>query len=260
MKNINEILKNLSREDILANLDIDEHYYGEFGQQFLSNSNVGALIKNPVDFRKPSEPNIHFLNGGAFHTMMLEPEKFEKNYPVFESSSRQTKKYKEAEAEAGEMLLLTHEHNNLLAMEDKLRKNTHTNDLLYGSEEMEYEVPAYAEICGEVWKGKADIVDHSQGLVIDLKTTSDITKFHVSAKRYNYDSQAFIYRSLFGYDMVFLVIDKKTHQIGVYDCSDQFYQTGKEKVVEAVYAYRMYFKNQEEDPFDWTNYLITETL
>ena len=259
MSKLKQVLKDNSIEEILNRLRIDEDYYGEFGQNFLSNSDVGKLINNPEDFHKPSEPNVNFLVGGAFHQMVLEPHKFDRT-AVVESSSRQTKKYKEAVAESGEdMLLLTKEMDNLDAMFDRIEGCDLIRDIIRG-DEVEYEVPAISEICGEMWKGKADVVNHNEGLIVDLKTTSDISKFHVSAKRYNYDSQAFIYKMLFGYDMVFVAIDKKTHKLGFFDCSEQFYQSGKEKVVEAVYAYRMYYKDNADQEFDWANYLITETL
>ena len=63
------------------------------------------------------------------------------------------------------------------------------------------------ELFGNKWKGKADIVNHSKKLVIDLKTTADLEKFHWSAKKYNYDSQAFVYKNLFGYEMLFMAIE-----------------------------------------------------
>ena len=47
------------------------------------------------------------------------------------------------------------------------------------------------------WKGKADIINHEEKLIIDLKTTADIEKFRWSASKYNYDSQAYIYSKLF---------------------------------------------------------------
>ena len=85
-------------------------------------------------------------------------------------------------------------------------------------------------------------------MIIDLKTTADIEKFKWSASKYNYDSQAYIYRELFGYDMLFMVIDKKTHQIGLFDCSDKFYETGKRKVEAASDQFDLYYKNDEFDP------------
>jgi hypothetical protein len=90
-----------------------------------------------------------------------------------------------------------------------------------------------------------------------LKTTADITKFKWSASKYNYDSQAYIYSELFGYEMVFIVIDKNTHQLGIFDCSPEFYAKGKDKVQRAVEAYRLFYKNKDFDP---KQYFINKTL
>ena len=32
---------------IIEKLKQDEHYYGDYGKQFLSNSNISTLLKNP---------------------------------------------------------------------------------------------------------------------------------------------------------------------------------------------------------------------
>jgi hypothetical protein len=108
-----------------------------------------------------------------------------------------------------------------------------------------------------MWKGKADIVNHEDKLVVDLKTTADINKFRWSASKYNYDSQAYIYRKLFGYDMIFIVIDKTTHQIGIFDCSSDFYEKGKDKVDRAEKAYELFYKSEGFDP---KQYFISKTL
>jgi len=106
-------------------------------------------------------------------------------------------------------------------------------------------------------KGKADIINHDEKLIIDLKTTADISKFRYSATKYNYNSQAYIYQKLFGYEMIFMVIDKSTHQIGIYDCSDKFLSFGEDKVQEAVEQYKLFFNNPEFKP---ENYFINKTL
>ena len=121
----------------------------------------------------------------------------------------------------------------------------------------EYEVPGITELEGHKWKGKADIINHSEKLVVDLKTTADLNKFKYSASKYNYDSQAYIYSKLFGYEMVFIVIDKNTGQIGIFDCSPQFYERGKDKVERAVQAYELFYKSEGFDP---TQYFINKTL
>ena len=245
------------KKSILQKLKNDEDYYGEFGNQFLSNSDINTLLNNPLNLHKPYKQNPNFLIGGYFHTAILEPEKL-KSFKIVESTSRNTKDYKEISG--GEMCLLQHEADNVNLMTDKLMANDICKDLILGSEEferVEFEMPEIKEIEGIVWKGKADIINHEEKLVIDLKTTGEIDKFYWSAKKFNYDSQAYIYRELFGYEMLFIAIDKKTHQIGMFDCSPQFYESGMEKVIKAVEVYDLFYKT---DNFDPAQYFINKTL
>jgi len=250
----------MNKEKVLQKLKIDEHYYGEFGNQYLSNSNISTLLNNPLELGKPSKPNPNFLVGGYFHTAILEPEKLA-SFKIVEAKSRNTKDYKEISG--GEMCLLQHEADNANLMTDKIMANDICADLIQGVHastvgiEIEYEQPMIKEIEGVMWKGKADIINHDEKLVIDLKTTGDIDRFQWSAKKFNYDSQAYIYRELFGYEMLFLVIDKKTHQIGMFDCSPKFYESGKEKVIKAVEVYDLFYKT---DDFDPAQYFINKTL
>ena len=58
----------MKKEKILQKLKIDEDYYGEFGNQFLSNSHVGRLLKDPLNVFKSMKPSPAFLVGGYFHT------------------------------------------------------------------------------------------------------------------------------------------------------------------------------------------------
>ena len=141
-------------------------------------------------------------------------------------------------------------------MTEKMLSNEVCRDLIR-SGNVEYEQPEITELEGHMWKGKADIVNHDEKLIIDLKTTADITKFKYSASKYNYDSQAYIYSKLFGYEMLFIVIDKNTHQIGIFDCSPEFYARGKDKVERAVQAYELFYKSEDFDP---KQYFLTKTL
>ena len=241
----------MKKKEILQKLREDEHYYGTFGKQYLSNSDIYTLLNNPLQLGAPSKPNPNFLVGGYFHTAILEPEKL-KSFKIVEEASRNTKNYKEISG--GEMCLLQHEADNVNLMTDKLMANDICRDLIIGQD---YEKPMIKEIEGVMWKGKADIVNHDEKLVIDLKTTGEIDKFYWSAKKFNYDSQAYIYRELFGYEMLFIAIDKKTHQIGMFDCSPQFYESGKEKVIKAVEVFDLFYKT---DGFDPAQYFINKTL
>jgi hypothetical protein len=247
----------MNKEKILQRLKIDEDYYGEFGNQFLSNSHVGRLLKDPLNAFEPSKPSPAFLIGGYFHTCILEPDKLEK-FKVVKASTRNTKAYKDVAG--GELCLLEREVDMIELMRDKVMSNDICRDLILGSDferTVDYEVPMITELFGNKWKGKADIVNHDEKLIIDLKTTADIEKFQWSASKYNYDSQAYIYSKLFGYEFLFIAIDKNTHQIGVFDCSPQFYERGEEKVRKASEAYDLFYKTKDFDP---KQYFISKTL
>jgi hypothetical protein len=235
---------------IIEKLKQDEHYYGDYGKQFLSNSDISVLLKNPKLLHQKKERTTAMVVGGYFHTAILEPDKL-KRFKIIESSTRNTKKYKEMSN--GEICLLQHEVDKIELMTEVMMDNNICRGLIKG----DLEVPAVTEIFGNKWKGKADIVNHEEQLVIDLKTTSDIDRFRWSASKFNYDSQAYIYSNLFGYEMLFIVIDKETHQIGLFDCSPDFYKSGEEKVRKATDAYDLFFNTED---FDSKQYLITKTL
>jgi hypothetical protein len=243
----------MNKEKILQRLCNDEDYYGEFGNQFLSNSHVGKLLKDPLRAFEPSKPSPAFLVGGYFHTCILEPDKLDK-YKVVKSTTRNTKAYKDVAG--GELCLLQHEVDTIELMRDKVMANDICKDLIVNSQ-TEYEKPGIINMFNNNWKGKADIVNHEEKLVIDLKTTADIDKFQWSASKFNYDSQAYIYSKLFGYEFLFIVIDKNTHQIGMFDCSPQFYERGEEKVRKASEAYDLFYKTKDFDP---KQYFISKTL
>ena len=243
----------MNKKQILQRLCNDEDYYGEFGNKFLSNSHVGKLLKDPLRAFEPSKPSPAFLIGGYFHTCILEPNKIDK-YKVVKSTTRNTKAYKDVAG--GELCLLQHEVDTIELMRDKVMSNDICKDLI-SSSQCEYEQPQIINMFNNNWKGKADIVNHEEKLIIDLKTTADIDKFQWSASKYNYDSQAYIYSKLFGYEFLFIVIDKATHKIGMFDCSPEFYERGEDKVRRASEAYDLFYKTKDFDP---KQYFISKTL
>ena len=245
----------MSREEILEKLKDDENYYGDFGKQFLSNSDIGALLHNPRMFQTREENlNSAFLVGGYFHTAILEPHKLS-NYDILDVTTRNSKTYKDF----GKPALLRREVDNIEEMKRVLEACDETRNLIYpllDDNSIEYEVPSIAKFYDVDWKGKADILNHDEKLIVDLKTTGDILNFRKSASKYNYDSQAYIYKQLFGYDLVFVAIDKTTHQIGIFECSDEFYNRGEMKVESAIEVYKQW---QAKD-FDPSQAFIYETL
>ena len=243
----------MDKNPTLEKLREDEHYYGEFGKQFLSNSDIKSLLENPLNFKKPSPPNPAFVVGSYFHTCILEPDKLEK-FKIVKSKTRNNKEYKEIAGE--DICLLQHEVDQIELMREKVLEVDLFKDLILDGA-VEYEQPGLIELEGMQWKGKADIINHSNQLIIDLKTTNNINAFASSAHKFNYDSQAYIYSKMFNMDFVFIVVDKKTHQLGLFDCSDKFLQSGQNKVALAVQAYNDFFVNGDGD---FSQYYISKTL
>ena len=245
----------MDKSEILKHLEDDSKYYGEFGKQFLSNSDIGKLLKNPTQFRVNQEMTKPMLEGRYFHTKILEPQKIG-DFIEVDVTSRNTVKYKEAINE-GEMLLLTKEREHLDFLCTKMTSNMEMFDYIY-DDGNEFEIPEIQKIMSLDWKGKADIVNHNKGLLVDIKTSGDIDKFMYSAKTYNYDSQAYIYQRLFDKPLIFLVIDKRTARLGIFECSDSFLRGGQEKVEQAVEVYQKYFSNEATE--DIHSYIHKQVL
>lgn len=241
-----------NKKEILKRLQNDEDYYGDFGKKFLSNSNISTLMNNPLALGNDIIRSNALVIGSYFHVAILEPDKLKK-FKIIDATTRNTKVYKELSG--GEICLLQHEVDKIDLMIEKVLENDVCTSLIRGN--VDYEVPGITDIEGNFWKGKADILNHDDKLIVDLKTTGDINSFAYSAKKYNYDSQAYIYKHIFGYDMVFLVVDKTTHQIGLFDCSEAFYQRGYDKVIAASNIYDLFYKTEDFEP---EQFFISKTL
>jgi hypothetical protein len=122
----------------------DENYYGKLGKQYLSNSDIGTLLTNPLALGTSMEPSAAFLVGGYFHTAILEPDKLKK-YKIVESSTRNTKAYKEISG--GELCLLQKEVDQIDLMKDKMLENDICRGLIRGTN-VDYEQPGITELEG----------------------------------------------------------------------------------------------------------------
>ena len=244
-------------QEILDTLRDDAQYYGEYGRQFLSNSDIRTLLTDPKNFRKERPDGKALVEGRYFHVSMLEPQKKD-DIIIVSASSRNTNIYKDAVAQSGkDILLLRGEADELDEVITAMRSNLRFYELIY-AEGNEFEKPGVQQIKGMLWKGKADVVNHSEGLVIDLKTTAKLDDFRWSAKRNNYDSQAYIYQMIFGYPVLFLVAEKGTGRLGIFNASEDFLRGGEEKVERALEVYHNFFGDNATD--DINNYFVSETL
>ena len=243
MSNVIELLKD------------DSNYYGAIGRQYLSNSDIGILLSNPKEFGKPKEDNINFSKGRLFHQSILEPDKA-KDFVHVDTNVRSTKVYKQFLIDNDvPFAMLRKEYHEILESVDTMIAHWDFFSMIRKDGAI-YEQPAVKEIHGRMWKGKADIVTDTH--VYDLKTTSNIHDFKWSARKYNYDSQAFIYETLFGKRMEFLVIDKPSGLLGHFTASDEFLSRGEEKVRRAIEIHDKFFIDNPVEDID--DYYIKDVL
>jgi hypothetical protein len=223
--------------DVIDMLRDDTNYYGDFGKQYLSNSDIGTLLKDPSQFGVTQIDNPNFAKGRYFHQLILEPSKAE-NIEYVTASTRTTKVYKEYCLNKGiHYALLESEVEEIKRLVTKMLSNyTFFDDIR--NEGNEYEVPAVGKICGVMWKGKADIVHPD--MLIDLKTTSNIDDL------------------LFNKPLVFYAIEKGTGRLGIYRPTTEFLERGEDKVERAVEVYKKFFAENAKENIN--DYYIEEEL
>ena len=235
------------KTELTEKMNDDDFYYGYLSKAALSSSSLKLLLDSPKTYRNVTQygsPESQALRDGwLFHTAILEPEVFESQIFV-DVASKNTKAYKLAKEEHGRVFTMT-ERKDAERIADAFLRNTKAVELI---RDCEFEVPVIGDVMGLPFRGKADVLGKNR--IVDLKTTTDLkASFPYSAKKYSYDMQCYLYSNLFGIDyqdFVFLAIDKRSLDIGVYHCSEEFYYSGEQKVQNAIDIYDSYFL-QETD-------------
>ena len=229
------------KQELLEKMNDDSFYYGYLSKAALSSSSLKLLLDSPKTYynvtQYGNEESQALRDGWLFHTAILEPEVFSSQIFV-DVQSKNTKAYKEAKAEHGKVFTMA-EKNDAERIADAFLRNTKAVELIRDSE---FEVPVIGDVMGFPFRGKADVLGKNR--IVDLKTTTDIKAFPYSAKKYSYDVQCYLYSNLFGIDykdFIFLVIDKKSLDIAVYHCSEEFYYSGEQKIEKALEVYDTYF-------------------
>ena len=229
------------KQELLDKMDDDTFYYGYLSKAALSSSSLKLLLDSPKTYKFVTEygsgESQALRDGWLFHTAILEPHVFESQIFV-DVQSKNTKAYKEAKEEHGKVFTMA-EKKDAERIADAFLRNTYAVELI---RDCQFEVPVIGEVQNFVFRGKADVLGSDR--IVDLKTTSDIKAFPYSAKKYSYDIQCYLYSQLFNVDykdFIFLVVDKKSLDIAVYHCSEEFYFSGEQKVAQALEIYDTYF-------------------
>mgnify|MGYP003135958663 CR=1 FL=1 len=254
-----------SKKELLDKMMDDDFYYNFLGKNALSSSSIKLLLDSPKKYKlvtqySKQEETPALIAGALFHQAILESDKFEKNVYV-DVQSKNTKAYKLAKEEHGKVFTIKEKHQ-AERLADAFLRNEPALKMIT---DCEFEVPAIGYITARSgnkypFRAKADILGSYR--ICDLKTTTNLNKkdaFKNSAYKYGYLSQAYIYCELFNKsyeEFFFVAVDKQTTDVGAVDLSEQAYNYGKEKVLDALEVYETFFVHGA----DLDNYCIRITL
>ena len=232
-------------KDLLSKMDDDSFYYGYLnGEKALSSSSIKKLLESPKAFNKslrvPATGQA-LRDGRLVHLSVLEPHKLDELIVV--DGTKAKKEFKDKTLEFGDHLVYTQsELNNAYWVAEAVKNNRDASFLLA---DCDYELSGI-DVIGDIpFRAKADAITKDRNVIIDLKTTSGgVSEFKWSAKKYKYGLQAWLYKEIFGADeFIFLVVDKLTKDIGIFECSDSFLSQGQDDVARGIEIYKEYIAN-----------------
>jgi len=247
-----------NKESLLYEMQDDQFYYGHLGQHALSSTSLKQLLDSPKSYyfqqTYGSAEKQAFNIGRLTHMLALEPNRFDDVYEVVPIKSRQTKAFKEHITDKEKITIV--EFNEANRLTGGLLRNEQVLALMKGCET---EVPEIKQIGGYAFRAKADMLNRSERRLLDLKTTANLKSMKVSADKYGYDLQCYLYCEMFDVpyqNFKFVAIDKQSLDIGIYDVAESFYERGRKKFNRAIETYKAFFVDME----DIDSYTIRDTL
>lgn len=234
--------------EILKRMEDDSFYYGHLGQHALSSSSLKKLCQSPKAYQKSlrwSDTGQALRDGRLIHMSILEPHKVRDLIVI--NGTKAKKEFKDAIEEHGEHMVYTEsEMQSAYWVADAIKSNTEAQFLI---DDCDYEIPGVGMIDGLAFRAKADVITKDRRTIIDIKTTSsEIDDFKWSAKKYQYDLQAALYLRIFGAEeFIFLVVNKDSKDIGIFECSDEFIKNGHNAISYGISVYNYYFNQPDSE-------------
>jgi len=252
----------------------------------LSNSSLSVLKRSPAEFyarfvadppTMASEETDAMRLGSAVHMLALEPERFHDRYlietgPINPSTQkpygRDTKRFEAwldiRKTETDKTVLIYDEFESSMAIAEAFQAHPEILRIMAADAEKIYERGYEMSYLVEGQepiriKCKPDCVIPSEGLIIDLKTTSDphpdVWKW--SAEDYGYHRQAAIYlqamEAYYGRPFRFLfgvVRSRAPYEVGVYELDDDSISRGWAQVEDLIAEYAQR-KREDNWRSDW---------
>lgn len=259
----------------------DNEYHAD--KNYMSASSLKRLKVSPLHYKEEGEQTETqaMMFGSAYHAFILEPEKFKKEYFVFDDtakceeligegykSPRSTTKYKEWAAEEMQKIgarqtIDKATYQQLVSMKDRLMSHHNIRTLLAdGVNEQGF----FGELSTEVGqikvKIKPDHYNEKKRIVVDLKTTVDASAdgFARKAADMDYHIQAALYSDFMelreGQNRLwsfFFIAQEKTapYAFNIFEASPQFLQQGRYEYEQLLKLWKYCVDNDK-----WPGYQV----
>ena len=232
--------------------------------QGVSKSQLDMLAKSPAliqwNREAPEDETkikaLHF--GDAMHAILLEPHRFDSEYVVAPKIDRRSNKGK-AEAAAWEaanadrVQLTEEEGRKIQLMRESVMAHPDARRLLEAEGDAESSI--YWEEGGVLCRCRPDKALPKYNLMLDVKTTADMAKFHFSARDYRYDVQDSFYSSGYRHhfgeqpSFIFLVVGTSIscgkYPVQLFELSTDDKLNGEQLYKEELAQYRKCLEENE---------------
>lgn len=172
----------------------------------ISKSGLDLVAKSPLHYwskyldpnREPESPTPALIVGSAFHSIVLEPDKFNEEFAVAPNVDRRTSAGKQlwsdfSELNAGKTVLTSDQYDTIRRMRDAVMAQPAVEKLLSAGK-AEHTIHWDDDDTGVACKARPDFLS-STGIVLDLKSTEDAShdSFARSCLNYRYHVQSAFY-------------------------------------------------------------------
>jgi exodeoxyribonuclease VIII len=202
-------------------------------------SSLKEMARSPAHYRyaltHPREETDAMVLGRACHTACLEPMRFLRDYVLWEGGRRAGKEWEEFLVRSGDRTPLRPQDLELATgMQAAIEAHPAARELLRGPGSTAETVIAWDD-GGTLCKARLDILNQPEHYIVDLKSTSDLSRFETQAASMKYHGQLAFYhraaRALTGkhFEAFIVAVESKPpHDVGVWQLSEETLALGRE--------------------------------
>lgn len=238
----------------------NDEYHGN--KDYISASGLKLIKKSPLHFKEHVTVETEaLLFGSAYHTYILEPEVFEKEYFVFDPLKRPdpsknfnatvNKDWKNNIYLQYRNVISKEQFDQIRSMKDRLFKNIYARNLLKkGIAEQSFIFDAITFEGKDIGiKIRPDYIKDKKRVIVDLKTCQDASEngFQKQAAQYDYHIQAALYCDMMEqytgdkmpWSFIFIAQEKAyPYAYGIYEASPQFISQGRYEYEQLILLYQ----------------------